>query len=388
VKGDPQNLGFMTRAIHAGQPPDPATGAVAVPIYQTSTYVQEALGQNKGYEYARVANPTRAALEANVASLEKGASGHAFASGMAAIQALAARLRTGDHVVASRAIYGGTYRFFTRILEERQGIGVTWVDAGDPRRVAAAMTSKTRLVYVETPANPLMDIVDLAAVAEVAHAHDARLAVDNTFLTPYLQRPLELGADLVVHSTTKFLNGHSDSIGGVVVARHAEDGEDLAFVQKAAGAVLGPLDCFLILRGIKTLGPRMDRHQANAATLVELLTGHPKVGRVFYPGLPDHPGHDVHRRQARGFGAVVSFELPSLEDARAVLGRVRVMSLAESLGGVETLISHPASMTHASVLPADRRALGLSDGLIRISVGIEEVSDLEADLLQALDGAG
>lgn len=383
MKGDPKDLGIQTRAIHAGQPPDPRTGAVTVPIYQTSTYVHEELGRHKGYEYARVQNPTRTALEENVASLEGGRSGHAFASGMAAIQALTTLLKSGDHVVVSRDVYGGTYRFFTQILE-RYDLHFSWVDSTRPEAVREAMTEATRLVYVETPTNPMMEITDLAAVAEIAHAGGALLAVDNTFLTPYLQRPLERGADVVVHSTTKFLNGHSDGVGGVLVAKRKEDGEWFSFVQKSAGGVLGPMDCFLVLRGIKTLGVRMDRHEANARALVELLVEHPKVKRVLYPGLADHPGHDVHRHQAAGFGAMISFELGSYEAAKTVLDGVRVLSLAESLGGVESLISHPASMTHASIPLDRRRSLGLTDGLIRVSVGLEDLEDLEADLTRAL----
>ena len=387
MKGDPSKLGFQTRAIHAGQPPDPRTGSVTVPIYQTSTYVQEELGRHKGYEYARVQNPTREALEANVAALEGGMTGHAFASGMAAVQVLMTLVRTGEHVVVSANVYGGTYRFFTQVLD-RYGLEFSWVKSTDLAAVRQAITPKTRMLYVETPTNPMMEVTDLAAMAEIAREHDLVLAVDNTFLSPYLQRPIELGADVVVHSTTKFLNGHSDSIGGVLVAKRPEHGEWFAFVQKSAGAILSPLDSFLILRGIKTLGVRMDRHETNARRLAEVLSNHPKVERVLYPGLPDHPGHDVQKRQASGFGAMITFELGSLEAAKAVLDRVRVMSLAESLGGVETLISHPASMTHASVPRERRHRLGLTDGLVRISVGIEDVEDLEADLLEALSGIG
>jgi cystathionine beta-lyase/cystathionine gamma-synthase len=383
VKRDPQDLGFATRAIHAGQPPDPVTGAVTVPIYQTSTYVHDALGVHKGFEYARVQNPTRSALEENVASLERGRSGHAFASGMAAISALMTLLRTGDHVVVSQNVYGGTYRYFTQVLE-RFGLRFSWVDTSDLGAVEAAMTPATRMLFVETPTNPLMEITDLAGAAELAHAHDARLVVDNTFLSPYLQRPLELGADVVVHSTTKFLNGHSDSIGGVLIAARADDGEWFAFVQKSAGAVLSPFDSFLVLRGIKTLAVRMERHEINARRVVELLVGHPRVARVLYPGLPDHPGHALHQRQASGFGAMITFDVGDFAAAKRMLDRCQVMSLAESLGGVETLISHPASMTHASVPPEQRARIGLTDGLVRISVGIEDVEDLLADLDQAL----
>ncbi len=383
MKGDPSKLGFATRAIHAGQPPDPRTGAVAVPIYQTSTYVQKGLGEPAEYEYARVQNPTRQALEANMASLEGGVSGHAFASGMSAIACLWTLLKPGDHCVASQNVYGGTYRYFTHLLEP-YGVSSSWVDTTDLAAIEAAMTPRTKMVYLETPTNPMMDICDIAAVAELAHSRGALVAVDNTFLSPYLQRPLELGADLVVHSTTKFLNGHSDSIGGVLVAAHEEHSQWFAFVQKSQGAILSPFDSFLVLRGIKTLPVRMDRHEKNARALVDFLVGHPKVRKVLYPGLPDHPGHEVQKRQASGFGAMISFEMGSFENAKAMLDRVQVMSFAESLGGVETLISHPASMTHASVPAEKRAALGLTDGLVRISAGIEDVDDLLADLEQAL----
>jgi cystathionine gamma-lyase/cystathionine beta-lyase/cystathionine gamma-lyase/homocysteine desulfhydrase len=386
VKGDPSKLGFATRAIHAGQPPDPTTGAVAVPIYQTSTYVQHALGEPVEFEYARVQNPTRFALEANVASLERGASGHAFASGMSAIACLMTLLKSGDHTVVSRNVYGGTYRYFTRLLEP-YNLSFSWVDTCDLAAVEAAITPQTRMVYVETPTNPVMDIADIAAIADIAHRHGAWVAVDNTFLSPYLQRPLELGADFVLHSTTKFLNGHSDSIGGVLVSKHKEQGEWFAFVQKSEGAVLSPFDSFLILRGIKTLPVRMDRHEQNARQIVDFLLRHPKVQKVLYPGLPDHPGHEIQKRQASGFGSMISIEMGSYAAAKAMLDRMRVMSFAESLGGVESLISHPASMTHASV-PAEQRAkLGITDGLVRLSVGIEAVEDLLSDLEQALAAA-
>ncbi len=383
MKGDTSNRGFSTRAIHAGQPPDPQTGSVAVPIYQTATYVHDELGVHKGYEYARVQNPTRAALEANVASLEGGLSGHAFASGMAAISTLASLLAAGQHAVVSRNVYGGTYRLFTQVLE-RFGLEFTWVDSSDLDQVAAAMTDRTRLVMVETPTNPLMEITDLAGAAEIAHRHGALLAVDNTFMSPYFQRPLELGADVVVHSTTKFLNGHSDSLGGVLVTTDRAAGDWFAFMQKSAGAVLGPFDSFLVLRGIKTLAVRMEAHERNGRGVAEFLAAHPKVGRVLYPGLEHHPGHAVQKRQASGFGAMITFDVGGFEAAKRLLDRVEVMSLAESLGGVETLISHPASMTHASV-PAEKRAeIGLGDGLVRVSVGLEELADLTGDLEQAL----
>ena len=383
MKGDPRDLGFATRAVHAGQPPDPRTGAVTVPIYQTSTYVHDALGQHKGYEYARVQNPTRAALEENVASLERGLAGHAFASGMAAISTLMTLLEAGDHTVVSENVYGGTYRYFTQVLA-RFGLTFSWVDSTDLAAVERAVRPETRMVFIETPTNPLMGITDLAAAAGLAHAHGALLAVDNTFLSPYLPRPLERGADVVVHSTTKFLNGHSDSIGGVLVSSRPEDAEWFAFVQKSAGAVLSPFDSFLVLRGIKTLAVRMERQEATAQRVVEVLAGHPRVRRVLYPGLPDHPGREIHERQASGYGAMLTFDLGDAATVKRVLDRCRVMSLAESLGGVETLISHPASMTHASVPPEQRAKIGLTDGLVRISIGLEDPDDLVADLEQAL----
>jgi cystathionine beta-lyase/cystathionine gamma-synthase len=386
LKGDPTRLGFSTRAIHAGQPPDPRTGAVAVPIYQTSTYVQHAVGGGAQYEYARGQNPTREALEENVASLEGGVRGHAFASGMAAISCLMRLLKAGDHAVVSRNVYGGTYRYFSRVLE-RYAVSFSWVDTTDLSAVEAAILPNTRMVYIETPTNPTMDVTDIAAVAEIAHARGATVAVDNTFLSPYLQRPLDLGADHVVHSTTKFLNGHSDSIGGVLISKHAGDSEWFAFVQKSEGAILSPFDSFLILRGIKTLPVRMERHEANTRHIVDLLVRHPKVGKVFYPGLPDFPGHEIQKRQASGFGSMITVEMGSYERAKALLDGVRLWSLAESLGGVESLISHPASMTHASV-PRERRiALGLTESMVRLSVGIENVEDLMEDLEQALAGA-
>jgi cystathionine beta-lyase/cystathionine gamma-synthase len=383
VKGDPSKLGFATRAIHAGQPPDPTTGAVAVPIYQTSTYVQHALGEPVEFEYARVQNPTRFALEANVASLERGASGHAFASGMSAIACLMTLLKSGDHTVVSRNVYGGTYRFFTRLLEP-YGLTFTWVNTTDLPEIEAAMRPETKLVYLETPTNPVMDICDIAAVARLAHGRGALVAVDNTFLTPYLQRPLELGADFVLHSTTKYLNGHSDSIGGVLIPARAEHGEHFYFVQKSEGAILSPFDSFLTMRGIKTLPVRMARHEENARVIVDYLVRQSKVQRVLWPGLPDHPGYEIQKRQASGFGAMISLEMGSFAAAKAMLDRVRLMAFAESLGGVETLISHPASMTHASVPPERRAALGLSEGMVRVSVGIEDVEDLLEDLDQAL----
>ena len=384
MKGNPNDYGFSTRAIHAGQAPEPTTGAVAVPIFQTSTYVHNEFGEHNGFEYARGENPTRTALEDNVAALEEGVGASAFASGMAAASTLLTMVKTGERVVASRDLYGGTYRFFSKVLD-RYGIEFTYVDTSDLEATRAAMTPETKMVYVETPTNPLMEITDLAATAEIAHDHGAILAVDNTFLSPYYQRPLALGADVVLHSATKFLNGHSDCLGGLLVAASEEHHEWFRFVQKSAGGILGPMDSFLILRGIKTLGVRMDRHESNTQAIVRLLVDHPKVRKVLYPGLPDHPGHEIHNRQASGFGGVLTFDVGSYENAGALLNQVQVVSLAESLGGVESLISHPASMTHASVPKEKREAIGVTDGLVRISVGIEEEADLVGDLEKALE---
>jgi cystathionine beta-lyase/cystathionine gamma-synthase len=383
MKGDPKDLGFSTRAIHAGQPPDPTTGSVSVPIYQTSTYVQEELGKNKGFEYARVQNPTRQALEENIASLEGGLSGHAFASGMSAISTLLTLVKAGEHVVCSQNVYGGTYRYFSQILENYD-LHFSWVDSSDLDAIRGAMRDNTRMVYIETPTNPMMEITDIAGAAEIAHSGEALLAVDNTFLSPRFQRPLELGADVVIHSTTKFLNGHSDSLGGALVASRAEDSEWFAFVQKSAGAILSPFDSFLVLRGLKTLAVRMERHEASGRAVAEFLDQHPRVRRVLYPGLPSHPGHELQKRQASGFGALITFDLGTYAAAKSMLDNLQVMSLAESLGGVETLISHPASMTHASVPAKDRERLGMTEGVVRVSVGIEDLEDLIADLEAAL----
>ncbi len=383
MKGDPTKLGFSTRAIHAGQAPDPTTGAVSVPIYATSTYVQDELGRHKGFEYARVQNPTRSALEANVAALEGGTSGHAFASGMSAIAALMTLLRSGEHVVASRNVYGGTFRFLEQVLD-RYGVKASWVDTQSLGEIERAITPQTRMLYVETPTNPMMEVTDLQGASALARRHGLVFAVDNTFLSPYFQRPLEHGADIVLHSATKYLNGHSDVVGGVMVAARPEHGEWFAFVQKSVGAVMSPFDRFLVLRGIKTLAVRMERHESNGRAIAAHLARHAKVRRVLYPGLPDHPGHEIHKRQASGFGAMITFDVGDFAAAKRLLDRVQVMSLAESLGGVESLISHPASMTHASVPPAERERLGIGDGLVRISVGIEDLDDLVADLDQAL----
>lgn len=383
MKGDTKNLGFSTRAIHAGQPPDPATGSVTVPIYQTTTYLHDELGKHKGFEYARVQNPTRKALEDNVASLEGGIAGYAFASGMSAIATLLTSLKAGDHAVCSQNVYGGTYRFFHQILE-RYNLSFSWVDSTDLGAVEAAIQDNTRLVYIETPTNPMIEVSDIRAIADMAHACGARMAVDNTFMSPFFQRPFELGADAIIHSTTKFLNGHSDSIGGVLVTRHEEDSEWFAFVQKSEGAILSPFDSFLVLRGLKTLGIRMERHEESGRKVAAFLDRHSEVESVLYPGLENHPGHELQKKQASGFGGVISFDVGSYARAEAMLNRLEVLSLAESLGGVETLISHPASMTHASVPEERRRKLGITDGLVRLSVGIEDCEDLLADLDRAL----
>ena len=375
---------FSTICIHAGQEPDPSTGAIITPIYQTSTYVQEALGQHKGYEYGRTQNPTRMALERNLAAIEAGVDGFAFASGMAAIDAILTRLESGDHVVVSDNTYGGTFRLFERV-RRKFGLDFTYVDTSQLDLIEPAITPKTKYLFIETPTNPMLQITDLAAASEIAHRHNVRVVVDNTFASPYIQQPLLLGADIVTHSTTKFLNGHSDSVGGIVVVKHEDDEEWMRFVQNAAGAILGPMDSFLVLRGTKTLDVRMERTNRNGQAIAEFLDAHPKVNATIYPGLPSHPHHQLASRQMRGFGGLISFDTGSMDNARKVLGRVRLMALAESLGGVETLISHPASMTHASVPPERRAMLGITDGLVRVSVGIEDLDDLKEDLAQALE---
>jgi cystathionine beta-lyase/cystathionine gamma-synthase len=375
---------FSTICIHAGQEPDPATGAIITPIYQTSTYVQDGLGQpHAGFEYGRTQNPTRMTLERNVAAIEAGTAAFAFASGMAAIDTLLTRLESGDHVLVGDNTYGGTFRLFERV-RRKFGLDFTYVDTSKPELVEPAIKPNTKYLFIETPTNPMLHVTDIQCVSSIAHRKNVRVVVDNTFASPYIQQPLTLGADIVVHSTTKFLNGHSDSVGGVVVVAHQDDEEWLRFVQNAAGAILGPMDAWLVLRGTKTLPIRMERTNANTMRIAEFLAGHPRVTRTIYPGLASHPHHALAARQMQGFGGLVSFDVGTMDRAREVLGRFRLMALAESLGGVETLISHPAVMTHASV-PADRRAaLGISEGLIRISVGIEDADDLLEDLQQAL----
>ena len=374
---------FSTICLHAGQEPDPSTGAIITPIYQTSTYVQEELGKHKGYEYGRTQNPTRMALERNLAAIEAGKAGFAFASGMAAIGAIATMLKSGDHVVVSDNTYGGTFRLFDKVLT-RYDLSFTYVDTSKLDEVERAIKPTTRMLFVETPTNPVMRITDLRAAADLAHHHNARLVVDNTFASPYIQRPIEFGADLVTHSTTKYLNGHSDSIGGIVIAVRDDDIDWLRFIQNAEGAILSPFDSWLVLRGTKTLALRMQQHNANGMALAEFLSAHPKVKRVYYPGLPTHPHYELAKRQMRGFGGMLAFELGSQDNARRLLNAVRLHALAESLGGVETLISHPATMTHASVPPERRAAIGITDGMVRISAGIEDIDDLKDDLTQAL----
>ena len=377
-------MGFATIAIHTGSEPDESTGSVTVPIYQTSTYAQDALGKHKGFEYARTQNPTRSALERNVAALEGARFGFAFASGMAAIDATLRLVKAGEHVVVSDNTYGGTARLFLRILAN-YNIEFDFVDTSDPLNVEAAIKPNTKMVFLETPTNPVMIVTDLKEVSEIAHRAGARVVCDNTFLSPYLQRPLEFGVDIVVHSTTKYLNGHSDGVGGIVVLNDEEDANWIGFVQNSAGAILSPFDSWLVMRGTKTLALRMEQHDKSGRAVAAFLEEHPKVRKVYYPGSASHPQHALARRQQHGFGGMVAFDLGSLAAARTVLESVKLCTLAESLGGVETLISHPATMTHASVDEAKRERLGITDGLVRISVGIEDTDDIIADLDQALE---
>jgi cystathionine gamma-lyase/cystathionine beta-lyase/cystathionine gamma-lyase/homocysteine desulfhydrase len=378
-----QQHGFATRAIHDGQAPDPETGAVNVPIYLSSTYAQEEIGKNKGYEYSRVSNPTRTALEENLRSLEGGTSAHTFASGMAAITAMCTMMRSGDHVVCSDNMYGGTVRLFDQVLTN-YGLRFTYVDTSNAENVERALTPETKLVHIETPTNPLMALTDIKAVADICHRHGCELSVDNTFLSPYFQRPIELGADIVMHSTTKFLNGHSDGLGGVLVGTKPEHAEAFQFVQKCTGGILSPFESWLLLRGVKTLAVRMKQHEENGRVVADWLSKNNKISQVLYPGLPAHPQYELAKTQQSGFGSMIAFETGSLENANKMLRRVRVCTLAESLGGVETLISHPASMTHAALGETGRAKIGLTDGLVRISVGIEDVADILDDLEQAI----
>jgi cystathionine gamma-lyase/cystathionine beta-lyase/cystathionine gamma-lyase/homocysteine desulfhydrase len=375
--------GFATQAIHAGQSPDPTTGAVMQPIYQTSTYRQPGLGAGWVHDYARTINPTRAALERNLAALEGGLEARCFASGMSAISAVMNLLKSGDHVVVSRNVYGGTYRLFEGLLRQF-GLTFTWVDTSDLGAVEAAMRPNTAMLYVETPTNPVLGITDLAGAAKIAHKRKARLVVDNTFMSPYFQKPIALGTDIVVHSTTKFLNGHSDSVGGTVVCTRPEDVERIGWLQNSVGAILSPMDSFLVLRGIKTLPIRMERHDASARTIAAWLVKQSKIRKVHYPGLTSHPHHALAKKQMSGFGGMISFDLGSLGKAKSFLNRLHLCALAESLGGVETLISHPASMTHGAIPKKDREQTGVTDGLVRISVGLEDPADLIDDMTRAL----
>jgi cystathionine beta-lyase/cystathionine gamma-synthase len=377
-------MGFATNAIHVGQEPDPATGAIVAPIYQTSTYVQEEFGKyRQGYDYARSNHPNRKALEKTLAKLEGGHSAYVFTSGMAAIDSVFRLLRPGDHVLLSEAVYGGVYRLSTQLLVHF-GIEFSFVDTSSPQLVLASMRANTRMLYIETPTNPTMRITDIAAMAKLASERNALLVVDNTFLSPYLQSPIALGAHIVVHSMTKYLNGHSDSTGGCVVLTRAEDAEKIYFIQRSAGAGLAPMDCFLVSRGIKTLAIRMLQHNANGIAVARHLDAHAKVRKVFYPGLNSHPQHDIARKQQRGPGAMLSFDLGNLEAARRFLNQVKLCALAESLGGVESLISLPAVMTHASMPKEVQERIGVTEGLVRLSVGIEDLEDIIADLDQAL----
>jgi cystathionine beta-lyase/cystathionine gamma-synthase len=377
--------GFGTRAIHAGQRPEPLAGAIMTPVYLTSTYVQEGLGLNRGYEYARGKNPTREAFERNVAALENGKHGFAFASGLGALDSIMKLFRAGDHIVCGENVYGGTFRLFDKILQH-MGLSFSYVDTRDPQRIEDAITPATRAVLVETPTNPLMRLTDIKAAAEIAHRHDALLIVDNTFASPYFQRPLELGADIVFHSTTKYLNGHSDMIGGIAIVRDDDLAARLQFIHNAAGAVAGPFDAWLALRGTKTLHLRMRQHDVNGREIARWLAERVGHENVYYIGLPTHPQHELAKRQMTGFGGMISVELGSREKAAHLLEHVRIFALAESLGGVESLISQPAGMTHASVPPERRAALGLSEGLVRLSCGVEDTQDLLADLEQAFEG--
>ena len=378
-----RQISFATRAIHDGQEPDPLTGAVNVPIYLSSTYVQQGIGENKGYEYSRVSNPTRSRLEQNLASLEGGVAAKVFASGMAAINAVASLLKSGDHVVCGNDLYGGTPRLFNQVLS-RYGLEFSYIDTSDADNVERAIRKSTRMVYVETPTNPLMRLSDLAAIGRICRRKKVELVVDNTFMSPYFQQPLTLGADMVVHSTTKFLNGHSDGLGGVVVCSKPEQAEQLAFLQKAAGAILSPFECWLLLRGVKTLAARMEIHDRNGRIVADFLAKHRKIKKVFYPGLAKHPQHELAKRQMSGFGSMITFETGSFKNANKMLKKLRVCSLGESLGGVETLISHPATMTHAALGEKGRKAIGITDGMVRISVGIEDVGDILDDLESGL----
>jgi cystathionine beta-lyase len=376
-------MGFSTDAIHVGQEPDELTGAIVAPIYQTSTYVIEEMGKSKGYDYARTSHPNRKALERTLTKLEGGTAAYVFTSGMAGIDAVFRLLRPGDHVILSQAVYGGVFRITTKLLVEF-GLEFSYVDTSDIAKVQAAIKPSTKMIYVETPTNPTMIVSDIAAISALARGKNLTVVVDNTFLSPYFQKPLALGAHIVVHSMTKYLNGHSDCTGGAVVLSRPEDAEKIYFIQRSAGAGLAPMDCFLVSRGIKTLAVRMDRHNSNGLAIAKHLEAHPKVKKVIYPGLPSHPRHELAKKQQTGFGGMISFEVGSLDAAKQVLNHTKLCSLAESLGGVESMISLPALMTHASIPPDIQVQIGITQGLIRLSVGIEDVEDLIADLDQAL----
>ena len=378
--------GFATKAIHAGQRPDESTGAIMPPVYLTSTYVHTKLGEHKGFEYSRTQNPTRDALERNIASLEGATNGHAFASGLAATDAVLSLFDSGSHVICGENVYGGTHRMMTQVFE-RRGLEFSFVDTRDPDAIDDAITFRTKLVYVETPSNPMMHLTDLAVVAELVRDRGLTLVVDNTFATPYFQQPIKLGAELVIHSTTKYINGHSDLVGGMVVTTRGDLAEKLAFYQNAVGAIPGPMDCWLTLRGVKTLPVRMRQHDASGREIAAWLADHPEVRHVHYPGLPAFPQHELACRQMSGFGGMISIDTGSLEKARALVENTRIFSLAESLGGVESLIGHPATMTHAGVPEVMREKMGLTDGLVRLSVGIEDTQDLIQDLDRALQTA-
>lgn len=382
MKND-KDLRFGTRAVHGGQEPDPLTGAVMTPIYQTSTYAQTGPGEHKGYEYSRTANPTRKALEACIASLEMGDFGITFASGMASISTLAQLFKSGDHIVCSDDVYGGTFRLFDKIYKNF-GLKFSFVDTSDTKNIEAALTNSTKLIWIESPTNPTLKITDIAAVSKIAKNKKIMLGVDNTFMSPYFQRPLELGADLVMHSTTKYIAGHSDIVGGALVTADPDLAERLYFAQNAAGAVPGPQDCFLTLRGIKTLHLRMERHEQNAGRIFEYLKSQQSVKRIYYPGDPDHPGHNTQKKQSSGFGAMISFNIETLDKAKKFMSKLEIFTIAESLGGVESLVEHPAIMTHASVPPENRLSLGITDGFIRLSIGIEDTDDLIEDLERGL----
>jgi cystathionine gamma-lyase len=374
-----KNHRFGTRAVHGGVEPDPATGAIMTPIYQTATYAQDAPGEHKGFEYSRTQNPTRIALEKSIAGLEGGEYGIAFSSGMAAISSVIQLLKKENHVICSDDVYGGTFRLFDKIYKNF-GLEFSFVDTSNLDNIKKAMTDRTALLWLETPTNPTLKVTDLKAAAEIAKKHKALTVADNTFMSPYFQRPLELGADIVLHSTTKYIAGHSDIVGGAIVTNSSELAERLHFIQNAAGAVPGPMDCFLTLRGIKTLHLRMERHEQNARKIFEYLKKQKTVKKIYYPGDPDHPGHEIQKKQSSGFGAIVSFDVGTLENARRFMSKLTIFTIAESLGGVESLIEHPAIMTHASVPPENREKLGITDGFIRISVGVEDIEDLLEDI--------